>query len=226
MYKYVLTFSKTGNICYISHLDLMRLFYRSAKKAGIKLGYSKGFNSHPKISFAQPLSLGYVGLRELVEIETEEDYEPADILGRFAEMMPDGIDIAECVRGQEGGKTLAARTFAAAYTIRMPAKNMPAISGDEMKNSYMGQERISTLKKQKKKKEPVEVDIKPMIREIEFLPAEGTLEIKAILDSGSTSNLSPELLMDTVRTHFGLDSDRSEAEVLRSEIFFDRPQND
>ena len=72
----------------------------------------------------------------------------------------------------------------------------------------------------------MEVDIKPMIREIEFLPAEGTLEIKAILDSGSTSNLSSELLMDTVRTHFGLDSDRSEAEVLRSEIFFDRPQND
>ncbi len=98
MFKYILTFSKTGNICYISHLDLMRLFYRAIKRSGIKLGYSKGFNPHPKMSFAQPLSLGYTGLNELMEMETEEEYEPDIIRQRLAELMPEGLEIKACVR--------------------------------------------------------------------------------------------------------------------------------
>ena len=220
MYKYVLTFSKTGNICYISHLDLMRLFYRTIKKAGIRLAYSKGFNPHPKISFAQPLSLGYEGLKELVEIETTEDMSPEEISSRLTAMMPEGLDITGCTRGEEGGRTLAARTTAAAYSIIMPATGIPDMSGDDMKASYMGQKRICALKKQKKKKELAEVDIKPMIREIEFMPEAEALRIKAVLDSGSVSNLSPELVMKTVADHFGLNWDRSDADVTREEIYF------
>lgn len=221
MYRYILTFSKTGTICYISHLDLMRLFYRSIKRAGIKLGYSKGFNPHPKMSFAQPLSLGYEGLREMVELETETEYEPDDIGRRLAELMPDGLDILGCSVGNEGKKTLAARTTAASYVMRMPVKNDITSSGDDMKASYMGMDRITTLKKSKKKKMPVEVDIKPMIRDITFAPDGDTLEIRAVLDAGSVSNLSPELVMETVKTHFALDTDRDEAEVVREEIYFD-----
>ena len=59
MSKYIVEFSKTGAMCYISHLDMMRLFNRLFKRADIRLAYSKGFNPHPKMGFAQPLSLGY-----------------------------------------------------------------------------------------------------------------------------------------------------------------------
>ena len=55
MFKYVLTFSKTGIICYTSHLDIMRMFNRVIKRAGIRLSYSQGFNPHPKMGFAQPI---------------------------------------------------------------------------------------------------------------------------------------------------------------------------
>ena len=79
MYKYAVGFSKTGTICYTSHLDIMRLFNCVIKRAGIKLAYSHGFNPHPKMVFAQPLSLGYTGLNEYIEIETTEDHEPGYI---------------------------------------------------------------------------------------------------------------------------------------------------
>lgn len=222
MFKYILTFSKTGNICYISHLDLMRLFYRAIKRSGIKLGYSKGFNPHPKMSFAQPLSLGYTGLNELMEMETEEEYEPDIIRQRLAELMPEGLEIKACVRTGEGGKSLAARTVAASYTLEIPLHDPIHISAEEMRASYMGQEKIVALKKQKKKKELLEVDIKPMIREISFAPDGDTLVIEAVLDSGSVSNLSPELLMETVKDRFGLTYDRNEADVTRKEIIFKR----
>ena len=57
MGQYAIKFSKQGFICYTSHLDLLRLFKRAFKKAGIKLAYSQGFNPHPKMGFAQPLVL-------------------------------------------------------------------------------------------------------------------------------------------------------------------------
>ena len=45
--KYVIRFQKTGVICYTSHLDIMKVFKRSFKRAGIRLAYSQGFNPHP-----------------------------------------------------------------------------------------------------------------------------------------------------------------------------------
>ena len=68
--KYVIRFQKTGVICYTSHLDIMKVFKRSFKRAGIRLAYSQGFNPHPKMGFAQPLSLGYESLDEYIEFET------------------------------------------------------------------------------------------------------------------------------------------------------------
>ena len=62
-------FSKTGTSCYISHLDLVRVFHRAFKRAGIKLEYSKGFNPHPKMGFAQPLSLGYAEYGNILSLK-------------------------------------------------------------------------------------------------------------------------------------------------------------
>mgnify|MGYP002611230255 FL=1 len=40
-------FQKTGNAVYISHLDLMRLFQRAFKRAGLPLPHPQGFNPRP-----------------------------------------------------------------------------------------------------------------------------------------------------------------------------------
>ena len=80
MSKYIIEFSKTGTICYTSHLDLMRIFKRVFKRTGIALAYSQGFNPHPKMGFAQPLSLGYWGMEEYIEFETAEEWQPDQLL--------------------------------------------------------------------------------------------------------------------------------------------------
>ena len=60
MYRYYLEFSKTGNIRFISHLDLLRLFKRTFKRSGIELVYSQGFN--PTRNWALP-SLFPLGMK-------------------------------------------------------------------------------------------------------------------------------------------------------------------
>lgn len=221
MYKYAVGFSKTGTICYTSHLDIMRLFNRVIKRAGIKLAYSHGFNPHPKMVFAQPLSLGYTGLNEYIEIETTEDHEPGYIAEKLSELMPPGLDIKGCERMAEGRKTLAAMTVAAEYMIEIPLAEPVDMSDGEIAALYMSQDRIITLKKQKKKKVPVEIDIKPMIRQLQVSQQDGLIVIDTVLDSGSISNLSPELLIKTFTERLGIDTDRSEMDVTRKQIFFE-----
>lgn len=238
MSKYIVEFSKNGTMCYISHLDMMRLFNRNFKRAGIRLAYSKGFNPHPKMGFAQPLSLGYKGLHELMEFETLEEKSPDDIKKSLAELMPEGIEITGCKRADCLPKTLAALTEAAEYRVRIPLDNKIDMSDAEIRETYMGQKAIAVMKRKKKKKEPEETDIKPMIRSIEFMQTaeddvhDGkmlseemqedkaeALIVKMMLDSGSVSNLSPELVIDSIKTKFGIDTDRSEIDVFREKIY-------
>lgn len=68
--KYVIEFSKTGRMAYISHLDLARVFLRAFRMTGLRPAYSQGFNPHPKMSIALPLSLGQSSVCELMEFET------------------------------------------------------------------------------------------------------------------------------------------------------------
>lgn len=86
-----LCFSKTGRAKYISHLDLTRTMTRVIRRAGIPLWYTEGFNRHPYITFAAPLSLGYEGLRESMDLRLEEELPMEELVGRMNAAAPEGI---------------------------------------------------------------------------------------------------------------------------------------
>ena len=69
-----LLFEKTGRAVWISHLDLMRLFQRAFKRAGLKLTHTHGFNPRPSVSIALPLSVGVDSCCELLDFELEETF--------------------------------------------------------------------------------------------------------------------------------------------------------
>ena len=79
MDRYVLRFEKKGNMRFISHLDLVRLFKRAIKRAEIKVAYSNGYNPHELINVVQPLSLGYESTAEHFEMDTLVSYEPEQL---------------------------------------------------------------------------------------------------------------------------------------------------
>ena len=221
--KYVIRFQQTGVICYTSHLDIMKVFKRSFKRAGIRLAYSQGFNPHPKMGFAQPLSLGYESLDEYIEFETADEYQPAEILEKMRALMPEGLELLS-IEEATHPKTLAANTVSAEYTIEIPVREdeRGLLSSDPrvLWQDYMGQTEILAFKKQKKKKDLVQVDIRPKIRELLFYPQKDELRIEATLDSGSDSNLSPELVITTILKQFMLTTPRSEVRVTRDKIHF------
>ncbi len=223
--RYALKFSKTGDIKYTSHLDMIRLFKRLFKRTGIKLQYSHGFNPHPKMSFAQPLSLGYSSMAEILEFETYEDIEPAEISERLSALMPAGIEILGCIRLADEGKTLAAITEYATYIIKIPVDAAFCAERDieSLSKNFLAQSEIIVQKPQKKTKALRDVDIKSMIKELRLTMVDGNIIMFTKLDAGSNSNLSPELLLKAFQGFAGIDTDRSDIDVERRELFFTKP---
>ena len=68
MSKIRFRYSKTGKSKYISHLDFTASVQRAFLRAGVKLKYSEGFNPHPYISVALPLSVGCESVCELMDV--------------------------------------------------------------------------------------------------------------------------------------------------------------
>ncbi|HVI40000.1 MAG TPA: TIGR03936 family radical SAM-associated protein [Anaerovoracaceae bacterium] len=220
MSRYMIKFYKEGTIRYISHLDLLRLFKRSFKRAGIKLQYSQGFNPHAKMSFAQPLSLGYSSSGEYLEFDTVEPCSTDEILEKVNSIMPEGIGILSCVELPTGGKTLAAMTECADYEITIPLDHCFEGSINDVIEKYMSRDQISVLKHQRKSGKDIEVDIKPMISEIRGMVDDNNIMITSKLAAGSAANLSPEMVLTTFCDFAGIQYDRAEVLIKRTEIYF------
>ncbi|MBN1872216.1 MAG: DUF2344 domain-containing protein, partial [Candidatus Omnitrophica bacterium] len=54
-YGFDITLEKKGTMRFISHLDLLRLFQRAARRARLPLKFSQGFSPHPKIKIEPAL---------------------------------------------------------------------------------------------------------------------------------------------------------------------------
>jgi len=94
MQKIRLKYAKTGKAMYISHLDLMAVMQRALIRAGIELKYSEGFNPHPYMSVALPLSVGNESTCELIDVAVMDDELP-DIKSI---KLPEGIEVLDAYK--------------------------------------------------------------------------------------------------------------------------------
>lgn len=92
-----LLFEKTGNAVWISHLDLMRLFQRAFKRAGLPLTHTQGFNPRPSVSIALPLSVGIESQCELLDFQLDGDstVSSQEIKERLNGSLVDGVRVLD-----------------------------------------------------------------------------------------------------------------------------------
>ena len=91
--KYRLTFSKVEGARYLSHLELVRLFIRAFKRAGLNLVYSKGYHPMPKVAFASALAVGIESIHEKVDIQLYETMPISSVKEEIKRQLPTGIGI-------------------------------------------------------------------------------------------------------------------------------------
>ena len=197
-------FSKTGRAKYVSHLDLVRAMTRAVRRANIPLWYTEGFNRHPYLTFAAPLSLGYEGLRETMDIRMAEDFPYDELVKRLNDVLPEGLVALSAGDAVAKAGDLAAAEYK--MLIQLPVEVIRgALSAGEL-----------LVEKRTKKKTMKTIDILPYFKDaIVEQVGESATSVTVTLPSGSAENINPGLFVTALKAVSGSDVD---AHVVRQRL--------
>jgi|YelNatPaOPRAMG01_1025707.scaffolds.fasta_scaffold00378_21 radical SAM-linked protein len=187
-FKLRITYSQTGPLKYISHLDLMRLWERLLRRAGIPLAYSQGFTPHPKITVASPLPVGFEGLREVMEITLTSPTSPQEFEAKVRPCLPEGLDIVQVEVAEDEALSLPQRVMASEYEVFLPdcrEKEKLAQAVEEL----MGK---SSLPFRREKGGKVrEYDLRPLIKGLKVTEGPGCT-LWMLLETSPSATARPE----------------------------------
>ena len=179
--------------------------------------YSRGFNPHPKMGFAQPLSLGYTSEGEYLEFETVIPYNTDHITGLMNSFLPYGIVIRNCIPVPSGEKSAASLVRYASYEAFFDSGMIPS---ENQVTNFLAQEEIIVKKPVNKRKDSVEINIKPMIRTLKIGEIKGDQQtIYMEINTGSISNLNPELLLVSLFEFSDIPYEKGILQIKRIEMF-------
>ncbi|MBQ4652443.1 MAG: DUF2344 domain-containing protein [Oscillospiraceae bacterium] len=192
MDKLRLRFKKTGRAVYISHLDLMHTMQRAFSRAGYELKYSEGFNPHPQISIALPLSVGAASLCEIMDFRLKEDAELSTMAARLSAAMPEGIEVTEVY--EQSRKVSEIKWLQIEGVFEYDERDTAEMKA-ALEDFYAAESIVIT---KKTKRGMGESDIRPAIKTISFEAAEDAVIVKALV-SAQEPTLNPELLAQALR---------------------------
>src|SRR5262245_15979120 len=86
-------FTKQDDLRWISHRDLMRVWERLFRRAGIALSMTEGFHPKPRINFPSALAVGIAGLDELLEVDLAELHTADSLRAAITTQLPPGMQL-------------------------------------------------------------------------------------------------------------------------------------
>ena len=203
-FKYYLRFKKFGTAVWISHLDMVRTFQRIFMRAGVNIVFSEGFNPHPKISFALPLSVFYESECEIMLFAVSEDITAEELFNRFKPVMPEGLEIIEVCEGKPEVKKLS-------YCLYNVYCSLPA---EKELEAFLA---LPSMVVPKKTKSGIkDTDIRGDITDIKLEDGYMTM----LLSAGSNANLKPDVVIKAMNKYIE-NFDAGDCEYLRKAIYTD-----
>ncbi|HEY5476895.1 MAG TPA: TIGR03936 family radical SAM-associated protein [Tepidiformaceae bacterium] len=113
-------FRKGDRVRYISHLDVLRFWERAIRRADLPLAYSQGFTPHPKIGFASPLPLGFIGESEVMDVTLDERMSPEEFAERIRVETSDDLGVIRVKEVSATGPAPQAVLLMADYAVDLP----------------------------------------------------------------------------------------------------------
>ncbi|MDP2690143.1 MAG: TIGR03960 family B12-binding radical SAM protein [Deltaproteobacteria bacterium] len=185
-YRVSLRFSKTGEMKYLSHLELVNAMARAVRRAGLPIRYSEGFHPLPKMVFSSSLPVGMESLEEYMYIELDETggrIPPSELAARLNAVLPEGLKFS-------GGSVIPLKlshpsAIMTEYILFLKGgplgldidiKNIDGILRDF-------KDRESIVVRVKKDEQVRDIDIKPLVAELSHT---GDLALRLVLRKGDT----------------------------------------
>jgi len=158
--RYRVTFSKTEEMRFTGHLDLILTWERTFRRAGLPLSYSEGFSPRPVLNMAAPLPLGFTSTGEIGDFWLSDIISIDKFHSALEKSLPPGLLIRE-IREIEDifGPKLPTLVLAASYLIALneiPADLAAVIDGLIISQSIIRERKGKSY------------DLRPLIKSIEL----------------------------------------------------------
>lgn len=192
-----LLFEKKGNAVWISHLDLMRLFQRAFKRAGLPLTHTHGFNPRPSVSIALPLSVGVESCCELLDFDLDgETVTPEEMKDRLNAALVEGVRV---LKVYNDGRKIKHLVLLDCTVILEYDSGVCENSVSDLQ-SFFAQDEI-LVEKKTKSNGIQEQNIVPMIKSLEVVQTdENTVELRARICCQNPT-LNPMQLHAAIQRH-------------------------
>ncbi len=188
-------FKKVDTAKYISHLDLCRCISRAIHKAKLPFWYTEGFNPHVFFTVAMPISLGYEGIRESMDVKLlEEDFSFSEIIEKLNKGLPLDIRVFDVTEPTMKPSDIRFSSY----------KIETDLDIREMAKEMLMEENIFVSKKSKKGMK--QVDIKEHFVDMDIREnGENSNVIQITLPSSNDGGINPRLFFEALKEKYSVE---------------------
>jgi len=151
-----MTYAKLGNLRFIGHLDLQRLFERALRRTNLPLRYTQGFSPHMRINLASALPLGFIGEAEQMDFWLDDEVSLDEISNRLNKALPAELILKNLQVIDNQLPSLQASLLTSEFEIVLPPDLEPGNLQDQM-NALLEQDSLPVQRRKKT------VDLKNLI---------------------------------------------------------------
>lgn len=182
-----LLYKKSGPLKFVSHLDMNRFMTRLLRLSKVPVWYTEGFNKHPYITFALPLSLGFCSDYEVMDFRlNDDDFPVLKAKEMIKAVCPNGMEIIDLVEPKYKSGKIAMADFEIVFAD-------DSLANEDSLKEFMSNDEIWVSKKTKKGTVK-EFNAKEKIVAFEVLKKESKVLLKLRLPAGGEDNLNPKII--------------------------------
>jgi radical SAM-linked protein len=172
--KLSVLYAKRGPAKHFGHLELVRTFLRTFRRARIPLRFSEGFHPTPKVSFESALPVGIESMEEHFVVEVPFHVQRTSLVARVNEQLPEGLILTACKDAFD--PSLTQRPMSTHYTVRLKDNTF---SERKLKDFLKSKE--WPLVKTNRKGHTRTMDLKETIAGLRLVsPSEAHMEVKLL----------------------------------------------
>ena len=186
---------------------------RALRRARMPVWYTQGFNPHPYITFALPLSLGFESDYEIMDLKLDTEVNFETLKERLAEQMPRGLEILDVREPVMKASEIAF----AKYRVDLLAENEE--QNYDM-DQLLEQEYVRITKTTKSGSR--EIDIKGFLKDSRYTAEKNKISLTLILPASSSENINPGCVSEAFEKYLSIRTDRRD--IRRLMIYNDRMQ--
>ena len=185
-------YSVDGPLRYASHLERTRVWERAARRAGLPLAYSGGFNPRPRIQVAAALPVGFAADEELLDLWMEEPVAPEEAARALGATLPEGLTVLRVEEADPAEPALPTRVRAMEYETSVETE-LPV---EEVRRRVEELLAAPSLPRHRRGRA---YDLRPLIQELRVEKGDpGWLTLTMVLSAWEGATGRPEEVLDAL----------------------------